>query len=99
MKITDLVIAPSSLGSKLWLVDVAPAYEYKKGQRTDSITGYRYVIVMPDKQMDKISVRIDGKKLMDSPDGYAEVRFDGLEVFVYWARGDYSVGAKATGIH
>ncbi len=24
---------------------------------------------------------------------------DGLEVFIYWSRGDYHVGAKATGIH
>jgi len=98
MKITDLIIAPNSLGSKLWLVDVAPAYEYKDGRRTDSITGYRYVIALPEKGLDKINVRIDGKQLMDTPDGYAEVRFEGLEVFIYWSRGDYAVGAKATGI-
>ena len=29
MKITDLIIDPRSLGSKLWLVDVSPAYEYQ----------------------------------------------------------------------
>ena len=24
---------------------------------------------------------------------------DGLEVFIYWSKGEYHVGAKATGIH
>jgi len=29
MRITDLIIDPKSLGEKLWLVDISPAYEYK----------------------------------------------------------------------
>ena len=32
-----------------------------------------------------------------APNGYEEVRFDNLEVFIYWSKGDYHVGAKATG--
>ncbi|MCI9414532.1 MAG: hypothetical protein HFJ79_05055 [Clostridiales bacterium] len=98
MKITDLIIDPKSLGNKFWLVDVSPAYEYKDGKRTDTVTGYRYAVALPEKGLEKINVKIDGKQLMDPPDGYAEVRFEGLEVFVYWSRGDYAVGAKATGI-
>ena len=42
---------------------------------------------------------IDGEKRMDIPGGYVEVRFDGLEVFIYWSQGQPQVGAKATGIH
>lgn len=99
MKITDLLIDPKSLGDKLWLVDVLPAYEYKENHRTDTITGYRYTVAMPDRGLDKINVRIDGKQLMEAPDGYMEVRFDGLEVFIYWSQGQPQVGAKATGIH
>ena len=49
MKITDLIIDPKSLGNKLWLVDVTPAYEYKDNRRTDTVTGYRYAIAMPEK--------------------------------------------------
>ena len=41
MKITDLMIDPRSLGNKLWLVDVSPAYEYKDNRWTDTILGYR----------------------------------------------------------
>ena len=98
MKITDLIIDPKSFGEKLWLVDIAPAYEYKNNQRTENVTGYRYSVVMVEKSMDKINVRIDGKQLMEKPDGYAEVRFTGLEAFIYWSNGQPQVGAKATGI-
>ena len=41
MKITDLIIDPRSLGSKLWLVEVSPAYEYRENRKTDSVLGYR----------------------------------------------------------
>ena len=99
MKITDLIIDPRSLGSKLWLVEVSPAYEYRENRKTDSVLGYRYTVAMPEKGLDKINVRIDGDKRMDAPDGYAEVRFDGLEVFIYWSQGQPQVGARATGIH
>lgn len=98
MKITDLIIDPKSLGEKLWLVEVIPAYEYRNNQRTENVTGYRYAVAMPDKGLEKINVRIDGKQLMEAPDGYAEVRFTGLEVFIYWSNGQPQVGAKATGI-
>ena len=99
MKITDLVIDPKSLGNKLWLVDVTPAYEYQNNKRTDTVLGYRYAVALPEKGLEKINVRIDGDKRMEAPDGYAEVRFDDLEVFIYWSKGQPQVGAKATGIH
>ena len=35
MKISDLIISPKSLGDKLWLVDVSPAYEYKETEMFD----------------------------------------------------------------
>lgn len=99
MKITDLIISPESLGGKLWLVDVSPAYEYREGRRTDNVTGYRYSVCMVNKALEKINVRIDGKQLMEAPEsGYVEVTFTGLEVFIYWQNGQPQVGAKATGI-
>ena len=99
MKITDLIIDSKSLGSKLWLVEVSPAYEYQNNRRTDTVLGYRYTVAMPDKGLDKINVRIDGEKRMDTLDGYVEVRFDGLEVFIYWSQGQPQVGARAADIH
>jgi len=99
-KITDLIISPASLGERLWLVDIQPAYEYgSDGRRTEKISGYRYVITLPDKQFEKVSVRIDGKKLLEKPDGYAEVRFTDLALSIFWSKNEYSVSCKATGIH
>ena len=99
MKITDLVISPASLGNKLWLVDVTEAYEYKDNKRTDTVTGFRYAVALPERGLEKINIKIDGKKLMEKPTtGYVEVAFTDLEIFIYWSGGQPMVAAKATGI-
>lgn len=98
MKIQDLIIDPKSLGSKLWLVDVAPVYEYKDNRRTENITGYRYTVAMPEKGLDKINIKIDGKQLADKPNGYAEVSFTGLELSLYMMNNQPQIKATATGI-
>lgn len=82
----------------MWLVDVQAAYEYKDNRRTDTVTGYRYIVALPEKGLEKVSVKIDGPRLMEKPEGFVKVRFDGLEVFIYWSNGNYNVGARATGI-
>lgn len=99
MKITEFNISPARLGKKLWLVDVTPAYEYQNNRRTENVNGYHSSIAMSEKGLDKINVRIDGEKRMDAPAGYAEVRFDDLEVFIYWSQGQPRVGVKAADIH
>ena len=43
LNIRDLRIDPASLGTKKLLVDVAPAYEYKDGKRTDTVTDRKSV--------------------------------------------------------
>jgi len=99
MRIQDLIIDNRSLGSKYWLVDIVPAYEYKDNRRTDTVTGHKYFIALPEKGLEKIAVRIDGKPLMEKPEsGFVEVKFDGLELYFYWSNGQPQVAAKATGI-
>ena len=97
MKITDLQIDLKSLGNKLWLVEVAPAYAYQDNRRTDTVIGYRYIVALPERGLDKVSIRIDGAKRMDAPNDF--VKFENLEVFIYWSRGEYQLGARATNIH
>ena len=80
------------------LVDITPAYEYKDGRRLDTVTGYRYIVALPEHGLEKLGVKIDGKQLLDKPDGFAEVEFDGLEVFAYEAQGKTQISARATGI-
>lgn len=98
LRIQDLIIDPRSLGSKFWLVEISPAYEYRENRRTDTVTGYRYIVALPEKGLEKISVKIEGNQLLEQPDGYAEVKFTGLEVFLYWSQGQPQIGARATGI-
>jgi len=98
MKITDLIIDPKSLGNKFWLTDVAPVYQYQNNKRTDVVTAYRYTICLPERNLDKINVKIDGKALLESPQGYAEVRFGDLSVFIYWLNGKPEVGARASNV-
>ena len=98
LNIRDLKIDNASLGQKKLLVEVVPAYEYKDKQRTDTITGYRYVVCLVDHHLEKLNVRIDGPKLMAQPEGFVEVEFEGLEVRGYEAQGKVQFTAKATGI-
>ena len=98
LNIRDLKIDNASLGAKKLLVDISPAYEYKDNKRTDNVTGYRYTVALPEHGLEKLGVKIEGRQIMDKPDGFAEVEFTGLEVFVYMANGQPQVGARATGI-
>jgi hypothetical protein len=75
MTITDLIISPESLGKKLWLVDIAPVYEYKENRRTENITGYRYTVAMPERSLDKISIKIDGKQQVENRKGMRKLHF------------------------
>ena len=98
LNIRDLKIDNASLGQKKLLVEVIPAYEYKDKQRTDNITDYRYVVCLVDHHLEKLNVRIDGPQLMEQPDGFVEVEFDGLEVRAYESKGVVNFTAKADGI-
>jgi len=100
LRIQDLVVdAHKSFGNKYWLVGTAPAYEYRDGRRTENVTGYRYAICLPEKGLEKIGVKIDGKQQMEAPEsGYVEVKLDGLELHFYWSNGQPQVAAKATSI-
>ncbi len=99
LNIRNLRIDPTSLGTQKLLVDVSPAYAYKDNKRTDTVTGYRYTVALPEHAPEKLSVRIEGRQLMEKPEGFAEVEFTDLEVFVYMSDGKPMVSAKATGIH
>ena len=98
VNIRDLRVDRASLGPKKLLVDITPAYEYKDGKRTDNLTGYRYTVALPEHGLDKIGVRIDGKQLIEKPEGYIEVEFSGHEGNAYESQGHVQFTAKATGI-
>ena len=98
LNIRALRIDPASLGTKKLLVEIVPAFEYKDGRRTETVTGYRYMVALPEHGLEKIGVKIDGKQLMEKPDGFAEVEFSGLEVSAYESQGKVQITARAAGI-
>lgn len=98
-KASDIIIdANKTFGSKLWLVDVAPSYEYKDGVKTDVIKGYKYTIALPERNLEKISVKIPGKQLVNQPEGYVECKFTNLEAGVYLQDKILNISAKADSI-
>ena len=99
MKITDLIIDNRSMGGKFWLTEVIPAYEYKDGKRTDNLIGYRYMVALPERGLEKIGVKVEGKQLVAAPEsGYVDVTFTGLEIFLYWSNGQPQIGARAKAV-
>ena len=99
MKLSEIrVDVDKTFGKKFWLVEVAPVYDYKDGEKTDTVSGYRYVVTLPEKNFEKIGVKIPGKAVVEQVDGYAECKFAGLEAGVYQNGRDYAISAKADSI-
>lgn len=53
----------ATLGKRYWLTEVRPVYKYTDNKKTDEIDGYRYTIVLPERGLEKISVKIEGKSV------------------------------------
>ena len=99
MKLTEIIVDRKTVGKTLLLVDVLPVYHYEKGEKTEIVEGYRYMLILPEKNFQKIGVKILGDKQMEKPnDGYVEVLLEGFELFIYFMKGEYHLGARATGI-
>lgn len=76
-------------------MDITPAYEYNDGHRSDTITGYRYIVALPEHSLEKIGVKIEGRQLLEKPEGFAEVEFSGLEVFAYESQGRTQISCQS----
>lgn len=99
LNLSDLIIDPRSVGKKLFLVAVKPVYDYKEGKRVSDVpVGFKYEVALPEKHMEKISVRIDGASQMEEPDSFTEVIFDGLQLSLYWTPNGHQIRATANKI-
>lgn len=83
-----------------WLCEVMEDWEYKNGQRTGTLLGYKYATAIPALSLERIMVKIPGDKLIEIEEGeIVEVAFENLELGVYVANnGQPTLTAKATGI-
>lgn len=99
LNLSELIIDPRSVGRKLFLVAVKPAYDYKDGHRvSDEPVGYKYEIALPEKHMEKLSVRIDGVCQMQEPDSFQEIVLEGLKLELYWTPNGHQIRATASKI-
>lgn len=97
MKITDLKFDLGQFGKKMNLVGVEPFYSYEAGKKTDKIEGYKYNVVLLDKDYEKISVKIVGNRLIEEQEKYdIPVKFNGLEVGFYQDFSNKNLYLKAT---
>lgn len=90
MKITDLKFDNKQFGQKIHLVKVEPYFEYKKNEKngkdepTDKLLGHKYTVVLLDADYEKITVKIEGKRLIEEQEKYdIPIKFNGLEVGFY----------------
>lgn len=100
MKITDVVIdANATIGTNPLLVDVKPCFVYVDGKKTENIEGYRYIVALPDYELEKIGVKVLGECRIEKPEkGYVPVEFEKLDMRIYWRNGDYDISASAEAI-
>lgn len=57
LKITDLRIDPTSLGDVFLLAEISPSYDYKDGERTTNINGYKYSVALPKLRFEKFLLK------------------------------------------
>lgn len=99
--INQVIVDPATLGDRLRLYGVYPAYEYKDGHKTTNLIGYTYIVACSGLRGEQLGVRILGKQLLGQ-DAYDHlVQFDGLDVRIYPSyvsgqRGIDAIGLKAT---
>ena len=108
LKITDLKIEPSSLGEVFLLAEISPSYEYKDGERTTNINGYKYSVALPKLRFEKISIKVPlnrkNNPLFDInsenpiPTG-VKVGFKNIEVKPYFSAGNINFTATADDVY
>lgn len=82
-----------------WLCNITEDWEYVDNKKTDVLLGYKYYIAVPRMNLDKIPVKIPGKKRIEHRKGEVlEVNFTDFELQGYVARGEYGLSGKASGI-
>ena len=97
MKITDLKFQVEQFWKRMNLTGVEPYYSYEAGKKTDKIEGFKYNIVLLDKDYEKISVKIAGTRLIEEQEKYdIPVKFNDLEVGFYQDFSTKNLYLKAT---
>lgn len=104
LKVTDLKIAPESLGEQFILVEVAPVYKFTEDRKkTDEVIAYKYTCALPDLAFEKVNIKIDGDvNAIDMKDKKSmPVTFEGLQVklFQNFTTKEFGISATAESVY
>lgn len=99
--IQRVIVAPQTLGDRLRLYGIYPAYEYKDGKKTTNLIGYTYLVACSGLGGEQLGVRIPGKQMLDQSAIDHLVAFDDLNLQIYpsyerGVQGIAAIGIKAT---
>lgn len=85
LSLGGLLIDKDCLGSTQFLTSVRPYYAYTDGVKTKDVMGYRYTVVLPEKQFASLDVKIPGEQQIVLADGhYIPVQFVDLALKLYY---------------
>lgn len=60
MKTTEIIVdAKATLGKNIRLTGMREVYSYINGERTDTLEGYKYEVVLLDKSFEKVEFKIE----------------------------------------
>lgn len=91
--------ADKTVGNKLLLTNVQPAYKWVDGKPTRDLEGYKYEVASEKLGLDKLSVKIEGDQKLEFNGKLEQVKFEGLEMSIYWRNETPMISAKATNIY
>ena len=97
MEITNLKIDTRDLNRGV-LTGVKPVYEYKNGNRTDILSGYKYEIAFCNYAWEKLNFYIAGDQQITYDAQPMDVALDGVRVSIYATRIGHGIKATATAI-
>ena len=96
--ISQVIVDPATLGDRLRLYGIFPAYEYKDGQKTTNLIGYTYIVACSGLRGEQLGIRIPGKQLLGQ-DAYDRlVQLEGLDIRIYPSYVKGKAGIDAIGI-
>lgn len=86
------------------LTEVRHAYQYKDGQRTDTVVGLKVTVALEKNHYDTLTVTVAGQmdtlsSVLKKAEGPVYVDFDGFTARLYTMNGRTDVSAKADGVH
>ena len=85
LKINNLKVDLSSLGSNFILTGIRPYYKYDNGKRTNEILGQSYEVAIVEQSFEKMNVKIPNLVPLVNFDSnnLLKVRFTNLQVGLY----------------